>query len=69
MMTFTTIFICKSVKNSKYRPAMILGARIMSQAWLDKSIKEEKFASLSELKLPIFLGLKLAVIGYGGDDF
>jgi NAD-dependent DNA ligase len=53
LMTFTNIFICESVKNSKYKPALILGAEIMSKEWLDECDEQKKFLSLDNNKLPI----------------
>jgi BRCA1 C Terminus (BRCT) domain len=67
LMTYTNILICESVKNVKYKQASLLGAKVMSRAWLDESIREGIFLPLSILKLPFFQGLKLGVIGYGGD--
>jgi hypothetical protein len=69
LMTYTNIFICESVKNKKYKHAATLGAQIMSKEWLVNSIKVNKFLSTSDLKLPFLQGLKVGIIGYGGDEF
>ena len=69
MLTYTNVLVCKTVLNQKYQIAQVLKCHVMSEEWLKHSIHSGKFISFDEMKLGIFQGVRVGVLGFSKQEY